>query len=357
LRKLDVPVEGRRVRPPAGKPGFLHGRFGVVVALAVLFLTLSAASCVLSCPLPKGSAGVSVYVEPGSSTVEVADLLYRSGVVRSPLAFRALARLMGADGKIQSGEYLFEPGIYAWDAISSLVQGRVVYYSLTVREGLTAEKIASLIEERGFGDREKFLALAKDPSLAPDLVSREELEGTRYVLEGYLFPDTYYIRRGMSEREIVAMMLKRFSQVFSRDLQDKARGAGMTPHQVATLASIVEREAFAAEERPVIAAVYLNRLKIGMKLDADPTVVYALGEVAGYSLLYKDLEVDSPYNTYRNAGLPPGPIGNFGKASLEAVLNPRNVDYLYFVAKKDGSHAFARTLSEHNVNVARYRDD
>lgn len=320
-----------------------------------MLLLVSCATYLLSCPLPKDAGKVTVTVEAGSSTASVALMLREKGVVRSALAFRLLARVMGADGKLQTGEYQFEPGIYAWDAITSLVRGSVVYYSLTVREGLSVEQIASLVEERGFGQKREFLEVCRDASLAPDLVPKEALAGTRYPLEGYLFPDTYYIRKGMTEREIAQMMLKRFSQVFTKDLQNKAKDVGLAPHQVATLASIVEREAYVPEERPVIAAVYLNRVRIGMKLDADPTVTYAIGKEAGYAPLLKDLEFDSPYNTYKNPGLPPGPIGNFGEASLKAVLSPASVDYLYFVAKKDGSHAFAHTLSEHNANVATYQ--
>lgn len=342
-------------RPRLIHSGMRVGRFGVAIALSLLLVLVAAVGYVFSCPLPKGAPGVTVYVAPGSSTAQVAQALRENGVVRSPLAFRALARLTRADGRLQSGEYEFEPGMFAWDVIASLTTGRVIYYSVTVREGLTVEQIASLIEERGFGQRDEILALCRDASLLPVAVPADAGGRVRYALEGYLFPDTYYVRRGMSGKEIVQMMLKRFSAVFTRDLTDRAARAGMRPHEVATLASIVEREAQASEERAVIAGVYLNRLRIGMKLDADPTVAYALGEEPGYAPLLRDLEVDSPYNTYTNAGLPPGPIGNFGAASLEAVLAPAKVDYLYFVAKNDGTHAFARTLAEHNRNVAIYQ--
>ncbi|MEX0973969.1 MAG: endolytic transglycosylase MltG [Bacillota bacterium] len=348
-----VPSPGPRPKMPSRR--LLLERFGVAIALTLLLVGVATAGYVFSCPLPKGSPNVTVYVEPGASTAKVADLLHQNGVVRNPLAFRALARIMRADGRLQSGEYQFEPGIFAWDAISSLVHGRVLYYSVTVREGLTVEQIATLVEGRGFGAKADILTLCKDSSLLPALVSAADRAGVRYPLEGYLFPDTYYIRRGMTPKEIVQMMVSRFTAVFTAELANKAKSRGISAHDAATLASIVEREAYAPEERAVIAAVYLNRLRIGMKLDADPTVVYAIGKQAGYAPLYKDLEADSPYNTYRNAGLPPGPIGNFGKASLEAVLAPASVDYLYFVAKKDGTHAFARTLSDHNQNVRKYQ--
>lgn len=343
-----MPMTGQKARK-------VLTRFGVGLFLIFCLAVLSAVSYFASCPLPETAGPVTIVVEPGASTREVAGILKDAGVIRSPLFFRAVARLTGADGRIQSGEYRFEPGVYVWDALDSLVHGRVVYYSLTVREGLAVEDIALLVEERGLGSKDKFLEAAGDPSLAPDFVPEPYLKSAKHALEGYLFPDTYYIRKGMTERDLVVMMVRRFEQVFTKDLREKAASANLTPHEVATLAAIVEREAQTAEERPIIAAVYLNRLQIGMKLDADPTVLYAVGKPPNAPVLLKDLEVDSPYNTYRNPGLPPGPIGSFGKASLEAVLNPDDVDYLYFVAKNDGTHAFAHTLDEHNANVATYQ--
>jgi UPF0755 protein len=330
-------------------------KYGVGVFLVFSAVAVGAVSHLCSCPLPETSGPVTLLVEPGMSTRDVALLLKSHGVIRSDLFFRVLTRVKGADGRIQAGEYSFEPGIHALDVLDSLVRGRVIYYSLTVREGLSLDQIAAVVEERGFGSKEAFVEAASDKSLAPDYVPAEYLESAKTPLEGYLFPDTYYIRRGMSERELVLMMLKRLEQVFTKEMQEKAARVDLTPHQAATLASIVEREAQVASERPIIAAVYLNRLRIGMKLDADPTVLYALGKPPDAQVLWKDLEVDSPYNTYRNPGLPPGPICNFGKASLEAVLSPEDVDYLYFVAKNDGTHAFARTLSEHNANCATYQ--
>jgi len=328
--------------------------FPVRFAMLTALIVLSAFGYWASCPLPKGSEPVTVDIRAGASTSEIAITLWEKGVVRSPFLFRLITKILGVEGKIQAGEYRFEPGIFLWDTISSLVSGRVIYYTLTVREGLAIEEIAVLIEDRGFGSKEEFLAIARDKSLLPGFVSQSEVEGTRYALEGYLFPDTYYIRKGMSEKEIVFMMLKRFGQVFDKEFQAKAKALGLSCHEAATIASIVEKEAQVSEERPVIAAVYLNRLKIGMKLDADPTVCYAVRKFTG-APLYKDLEFDSPYNTYKYPGLPPGPISNFGKASLEAVLNPAKVDYLYFVSRNDGTHAFSSSLAEHNQNVARYQ--
>ncbi len=322
--------------------------------MTIFFLGAAGLAFMASCPLPKDAQPVIVSIEPGCSTGQVAVLLRDSGVIRNPLLFRGFARIMGVGTKIQSGDFQFEPGIFLWDVLKSLVEGRVIYYTLTVREGLAVEQIANLVEERGFGSEAAFLEAAADLTLLPSFVAREEVEGTKYPLEGYLFPDTYFIRKGASERDLVSMMLSRTNAVFDKRLRDLARENGLTPHQAATVASIVEREAQAADERPTIAAVYLNRLRIGMKLDADPTVMYALGKYRG-GLLWKELEIDSPFNTYKNIGLPPGPISNFGKASLEAVLHPKVVDYLYFVSKNDGTHAFAETFSEHQRNVREYR--
>ncbi len=326
------------------------------VFAAVLLLVLCCAIVVYwsSCPLPPDSPPVKVVIEPGASTRDIADTLYNAGVIKSPFLFRVASRALKADGKMKAGEFSFEPGIFVWDAVSILVEGRVVYYPLTVREGTRVEDIAALIEAEGFGDRERFLELAKNPEWVAEFASPEELAETIYPVEGYLFPDTYNISKGMSEEQIISMMIQRFCQVFNQELRDKASQMGLTVHEVSTLAALVEKEAMVAEERPLIAAVYLNRIKLGMHLGACPTVLYALGRSSG-TVLLKELEAESPYNTYKYTGLPPGPVSNFGKASLEAVLNPADVDYLYFVSKNDGTHAFARTLDEHNRNVALYQ--
>lgn len=317
--------------------------------LVICFLYLA------SSPLPASSPGVLVEVRPGDSTGAVAHSLKRAGLIRNEVFFRAVARAIGADGRIQAGEYMFSSGSYVWEILRQMVEGRVVVYPITIPEGTRLTQIAAILEERGFADSRKFLKIASDPGFIPGLATPEELANTMYPLEGYLFPDTYYLRKGLTEEDIIRMMLSRFNQVFNEELKAKARSMGLSVHQVATLASIVEKEAASAEERPIIAAVYLNRLRIGMNLEACPTVLYATGKIDGSPVLFKDLEVDSLYNTYKNPGLPPGPICSFGKASLEAVLNPASVDYLYFVSKNDGTHAFARTFEEHLQNVMTFQ--
>ncbi len=329
---------------------------GIAVGLLMLLCLVGVCLFVFlsSCPLPDNSDPLTVVIEPGASTRDISRVLYEAQIIRSQSLFRIVSRVLQADGQMKAGEYRFGPGIFVWDTISKLVEGRVVHYPLTVREGLSVEEIADLVEQSGFGDKQRFLEIAKNPDLMVSLVSPGELENTIYPVEGYLFPDTYNVWRGITEEQLISMMLGRFTQVFTEELRDKAEDIGLSVHQVATIASLVEKEAVVDDERPVIAAVYCNRIKIGMKLDADPTVLYALGRFNG-TLLWKELEVDSPYNTYKYPGFPPGPISNFGKSSLEAVLAPANADYLYFVSKNDGTHAFSRTLSEHNRNVVLYQ--
>lgn len=329
---------------------------GIAVVVALCVGACAAIFYVSSCPLPANSEPVIVRITPGSSTKDIAELLNKEGLVRNPVWFRIVARLMRADGELKAGEYQIEGGLFVWDIIQDLVEGKVLYHPLTVPEGLCVEEIAEILDTQGIGDKEVFLEIAKNPDLVADFVSLDELEETMYPVEGYLFPDTYLIERDTSEEEIMLMMIKRFSEVFTPELREKAEEQGLSVHNAATLASIVEKEAVVDEERPIIAAVYLNRLRIGMKLDADPTVLYALGKYSG-TLLWKDLEIDSPFNTYIYPGLPPGPICNFGKTSLEAVLNPADVDYLYFVSKNDGTHAFARTFTEHQENVLIYQGE
>jgi UPF0755 protein len=340
---------GRRRKARIWVKGMAVG-FGMLLCLVGLCIFAYWSSC----PLPKNSDPISVEISPGASTRDIAAILHENQIIRSRFIFRVISRGLKADGRMQAGEYCFEPGIFVWDAIESLVEGKVVYYTLTVREGLCVEEIASLIEERGFGSKDRFLEIARNPELVSSFVSPGELEATIYPVEGYLFPDTYNVRKGILEEELVSMMLKRFSQVFTKELRDKAKNEGLSVHQASILASLVEKEAMVEKERPLIAAVYINRMNISMKLDADPTVLYALGRFNG-TLLLKELEIDSPYNTYKYAGFPPGPISNFGKSSLESVLNPADVNYLYFVSKNDGTHAFSRTLSEHHRNVALYQ--
>jgi UPF0755 protein len=233
------------------------------------------------------------------------------------------------------------------DVVAKLAKGDVYLRPITFREGLTIRQMAAVFEERGFGPRTEFERAAGngqriagiDPD-APDL-------------EGYLFPDTYALPRRTTADQLVERMVRRFEQTLTPELRARAAGRGLSVRELVTLASLVEKETARGEERPLVAAVYSNRLAIGMGLQCDPTVIYALERAGSYdgNLTRAGLQIDSPYNTYRYAGLPPGPIAAPGKASLEAAADPADVPYLYFVSRNDGSHAFATTLDEHNRNV------
>lgn len=301
--------------------------------------------------LPGSPRRVEVTIPPGASTAGIAARLAEAGVIRSPAAFRYLVRLRGSDGRLQAGTYLLGPGMSPPAIAAKLERGEVITVAFTVPEGLSAEEIARRLAARGLASEEELLAAFRDRGPVADLVPPEL--PVRYPLEGYLFPDTYRVAAGTPAAALAAAMVDRFRQVWTPALAARARELGLTPHQVVTLASIVEEEAQRPEERPVIAAVFHNRLRLGMPLQADPTVQYALRKY-GQRVLLADLEADSPYNTYRHGGLPPGPIASPGAAAILAVLHPAEVPYLYFVARPDGSHAFSVTLAEHRRNVARY---
>jgi len=292
-----------------------------------------------------------VDIPPGTGTAAIGRGLIEAGVVRDTTTFRAALWWTGRSRSLQAGEYRFDRPLAAVDVVDRLARGDVYTRRITFPEGLTIEEMARTYQSRAFGDATSFLDAARDAALVRDL---DPLAGD---LEGYLFPDTYALARGTPARRLVALMVDRFRAAYTENLRRRARDVGLTTRQVVTLASLVEKETGKADERPLVAAVYRNRLKAGMGLQADPTVVYALQKAGRYNgnIRRQDLSLDSPYNTYRHAGLPPGPIAAPGEASLEAALLPASVSYLYFVSRNDGSHVFARTLAEHNRNVREYQ--
>ena len=301
----------------------------------------------------KGYAAPETFVEiaPGSSTGRMAELLVDAGVVRSTTAFRAAVWLRGAGRRLQAGEYRFDRPLTPEEVVDKIARGDVYLQPITFREGLTIRQMAQIFEEKGFGTRDAFIAAAKDASAI------RELDPQATDLEGYLFPDTYALPRKTTAPQLVDRMISRFEQSLTPEIRERAAARGLNVRQLVTLASLVEKETGKGEERPLVAAVYSNRLKIGMGMQCDPTVIYALERAGKYdgNLTREDLQFDSPYNTYRYAGLPPGPIAAPGKASLEAAASPADVPYIYFVSKNDGSHAFASTLDEHNRNVHQWQ--
>ena len=291
-----------------------------------------------------------VELAPGSSPRAIGDKLVQSGVVSDPLTFRLALWRSGVARQLKAGEYRFDAPLSALEVVTKIARGDVYLRTITFPEGLTIDDMAALFEARGFGPAAAFKAAASDRDLIADLDPRAR------TLEGYLFPETYALPRRASANELVHMMVRRFRQVFA-PLEEAARAEGRSVRDVVTLASLVEKETGKPEERPVVAAVYMNRLRIGMGLQCDPTVIYGLRLAGRYSgnLTRDNLAWDSPYNTYRHAGLPPGPIAAPGRSALEAAVHPAQVDYLYFVSRNDGSHAFATTLEEHNRNVFQFQ--
>jgi UPF0755 protein len=294
---------------------------------------------------------VFVDIPQGSGVAAIADRLASAGVVRSGLIFRVAARLSGDDRKLQAGEYRFSDAATPAAIVDRLARGDVYRRAVTFREGLTMWEMADVFAESGLGPKEDFLREARDPARI------RSLDPTASSLEGYLFPDTYQLPRSAGAKGLVDTMVAGFVRVFDADLRAAAASRGLSVREAVTLASLVEKETAHPPERPIVSAVYQNRLRIRMGLQCDPTVIYALllaGKWNG-NLTRENLQIDSPYNTYRHAGLPPGPIAAPGRASLEAAVRPADVPYLYFVSRNDGTHVFATTLAEHNRNVQQWQ--
>jgi UPF0755 protein len=299
-------------------------------------------------PPPSPPRDVVVEVAEGTTLATVAGQLAAAGVVSHPRYFVLLGRLMNAERAIQAGDYALQTGMRPHAVLGRLRSGQVIRIAVTIPEGYTAREISAHLQAQQLMSAELFLATASDPALI------KQFAIPAASLEGYLFPSTYHVTRRTTSEELVRLMVGQFRDA-TRELDWSAAGARkLTPHQVVTLASIIEKEASRDDERPLIAAVFYNRLKRRMPLQSDPTVIYALAKFDG-NLRKADLKVKSPYNTYRVYGLPPGPIANPGLASLKAALNPAPVNYLYFVSKNDGSHLFSATLAEHQKAVARYQ--
>jgi UPF0755 protein len=317
------------------------GRTGLFAACAVLAL----AAC--------GSGGidgpaVQVTIPSGASFRAIADSLEARGVVRSARLFRWYASVGGRDRAVKPGTYALRAG-QPWGAvIDALIEGRGLMLSVTIPEGFDLRQIVPRLS-RALDIPESALQAA-----VQDSVWRAERQVPAETLEGYLFPDTYRFTMGTPAHAAVRAMLDRFDAVWRPEWDARLAALGITRHQALTMASLVEKEARIAEERPTIAAVYWNRVRVGMRLQADPTVQYALPAHVD-RLLFVHLEVDSPYNTYRYDGLPPGPIASPGAASIDAALNPADVPYLFFVAHPDGHHEFRRTFAEHQQAIQMVR--
>jgi UPF0755 protein len=290
-----------------------------------------------------------VYVSRGATFHAIMDSLERESIIRSRFLFHVTARVYGGTERLQAGKYVFRAGMSNADVFLSMREGRNnELITVTIPEGLRARGQARIFARALGIDSVRYISIVNDPSV----VRKWDLEGPN--LEGYLLPDTYRLMWGQEETEIVQKQVEEFKRFFADSLRNRAREFGWTVREAVTFASIVEGEAVLDEERPVIAGVYHNRLRIGMKLEADPTLQYIF-ENGPRRVLYADLRIPNPYNTYLYPGLPPGPVNNPGKASMLATLYPQQHGYLFFVANTHGGHWFARTYAEHAQNVRKYR--
>lgn len=289
-----------------------------------------------------------VIIPRGASFGQAADSLARSGIIGSPKLFRLYGRITGGDRNIKPGTYLLKHGTPWSDIVSALNGGHGLVNTITIPEGYSIAQITPLLARTLKVPADSVQAAMRDTAL----LARLNIPGQ--TLEGYVFPDTYAFPVGTTARQAVREMVYSFERRWKPSWDSSAVALNINRNDLVTMASIVEKEARLPEERPVIAAVYYNRLRRGMLLQADPTVQYALGHHVG-RVLYKNLTIDSPYNTYTHKGLPPGPVASPGAASLAAAANPANVPYLYFVASADGHHEFRMTLEQHTDAVRQVR--
>lgn len=289
-----------------------------------------------------------VEVPEGASFKETANLLAENGLIISPFWFRLLGKFQDAERKIRPGEYDLHTAMRPAEILGTLVSGRVIQYSVTIQEGLTARQVARVLGATGIVKEADVARLVSDPAFIKSLGIEAK------TLEGYLFPDTYYFPKRTKAEDVVKAMVNHLRQVYTPEMHVRSAALKMTETQVLTLASIIEKETGQDAERPLISAVFHNRLRKGLLLQSDPTVIYGIPDFNG-NLTRADLAKRTPFNTYTNAGLPPGPIANPGARSIMAALNPAPVNYLFFVSKNDGTHQFSATLGEHNRAVDHYQ--
>jgi UPF0755 protein len=321
--------------------------FGFLLVGLLLFLALQAWWVLTPAPGVRYSPRV-VEIPSHSGFIDIAKILDEAGVIRSPLGFALLTVARGDMRNLRAGEYQIPKGASTVVVLGMLAGGQVLQHSVILREGQTVLELAGQLAVEGLAKRDEVVRLARDGLFLRTLdVSGESLEG-------YLFPDTYQFVKGMTTEEILARMVARMRERISAEILAAARARNMSVHQLLTLASIIEKEAVERSEMPLISAVFWNRLRLDMPLQADPTVQYAVGKER-QRLTRDDLQVESPFNTYRRLGLPPGPIASPSFAAIRAAANPAPVSYLYFVATDDRHHRFSTTLADHNAAVAQYR--
>lgn len=318
----------------------------IIAALAITVLILKYNNDLRPLNREKGKETIRIEIPMGTNVESIAQQLKQKGLIRSSLAFRIFSKLEGINSNYKSGIYYLDSGMDIKEIAEILQHGKgfneVVRF--TIPEGYEIRMIIDKLVELGLGEKEKYNEIVASYPFEHDFLVNMPKDAN--PLEGYLFPDTYEVFKNVKEEEIIKKMLDRFNMIFTEDYKERAKELNMSTHEVVTLASIIEREAKADKERKIVSSVFHNRLKINMLLGSCATVQYILME-RKENLLTRDLEIDSPFNTYIYAGLPPGPIASPGKTSIEAALYPEETDFLYFVAEKDGTHYFSKTYEEH----------
>ncbi|GMV49713.1 MAG: Endolytic murein transglycosylase [Nitrospirae bacterium] len=325
---------------------------GLILAAVLLtgitgFLVLRWAQSPVASGKPKPPSRV-VFIPEGSTFQQVAALLKSEQLIRSRSAFMLLGRTKDIDRKIRPGEYELDGGMTPQEILNKLLAGRVVLHPVTIPEGYTLAQITDVLADQHITDHKEFARLIYDRSFI------KQLEIDAESLEGYLFPETYSFAKGTKAKDVIKTMVDELRRVWNGELQQQATRMNLSLHQVLTLASVIEKETGVKDERELIAAVFHNRLRKNIPLQSDPTVIYGLPAFDG-NIHKRDLSSQSPYNTYRVRGLPPGPIASPGAHSLRAALFPARASYLYFVSRNDGTHHFSSTLAEHNQAVEKYQ--
>ncbi|NOZ63016.1 MAG: endolytic transglycosylase MltG [Calditrichaeota bacterium] len=318
-------------------------KFIMIIAVILLAIVLVLGMKVGKIFLPtsgKPDAAINIKIERGASPVAIADTLKRNGLINKKEDFLLAVRLFRQHQSLKAGFYQLRQGLSPYQLMKILAQGKTARIRVTFPEGYTSFQMASLLQARLGIDSTKFMHLVHDRDFLKKLHIDSE------SLEGYLYPETYYFDWGMSERDVMRIMVAELRKNLSDSLMKEIKDSGWTLHQILTLASLIEGEAMVDSERAIISAVYQNRLQKNMLLQADPTIQFIIPD-GPRRLLNKDLQIDSPYNTYKYPGLPPGPVNNPGIKSIIAAVHPADVDYLYFVARGDGAHIFSKNLKEH----------
>jgi UPF0755 protein len=325
----------------------------LLIAITVTGILLVAITWITEWGLPPwrkpGEGLMEVVIPQGANAADIGKMLEETGVISSDKKFVFLAKIKGHEKRIKAGRYGFHKNMAINEVLNKLVKGEVRPVLVTIPEGLTIEEVADIIQKQVDIDKKRFIKLANDSGF----VKRKDIEGKNF--EGFLFPDTYKLEYGVTEKDIIERLVKEFWSIFNDSLKERSREIGFSIYQVVTLASLIEEEAMIEEEKPVISQVYHKRLKLNRALECDATIQYALTEHKS-RLLFSDLKIKSPYNTYTHRGLPPGPICSPGETAILAALYPADTDFLYYVARGDGSHIFSKTAKEHNKAIRMLRN-